>query len=68
MDAHTRELLYKAQLTRLTDEELVENIAQLEFKAFDKVQNKGGRASCQNDWQPFPLCGKVSILHGTVSC
>lgn len=62
LDAHTRELLYKAQLTRLTDEELVENIAQLEFKAFDKVQNKGGRASCQNDWATFSIMRKSQYL------
>lgn len=62
LDAHTQELLYKAQLTELTDEELVDGIARLEFKAFDKVQNKGGRASCQNDWATFSIMRKSQYL------
>ena len=39
-------------------EELVEEIATLEFEAFDKVKNEGGRASCQNDWGTFSIMRK----------
>ena len=34
-------------------QELVEKIVKAEWEAFDKVQNEGGRASCQNDWNTF---------------
>ena len=30
-------------------------IAKAEFEAFDKVQNEGGRASCQNNWPTFKV-------------
>lgn len=30
-------------------------VAQKEFEAFDKVQNEGGRASCQNNWPTFKI-------------
>lgn len=31
------------------------SIAKIEFEAFDKVQNEGGRASCQNNWPTFKI-------------
>ena len=31
------------------------SIAKAEFEAFDKVQNEGGRASCQNNWPTFKI-------------
>ncbi len=33
----------------------VEHIVQLEWNAFDKVQNIGGRANCQDDWDTFSI-------------
>lgn len=62
LDAHTEELLSKAALAALSNEELVEKIARLEFAAFDKVQNVGGRASCQNDWPTFYVMRKSQYL------
>lgn len=62
LDAHTEELLYKASLAAKSNEELVENIAKLEFEAFDKVHNEGGRASCQNDWFTFSIMRKSQYL------
>lgn len=53
LDAHSEELVYKASLAAKTDKELVKEIARLEFEAFDKVKNEGGRASCQDDWPTF---------------
>lgn len=36
-------------------EELVSKILKLEWEAFDKVENEGGRASCQNDFMTFKI-------------
>lgn len=62
LDAHTAELLQKAALSDKTKEELAEEIARTEFEAFDKVQNKGGRASCQNNWPTFSIMRKSQYL------
>jgi hypothetical protein len=40
----------------------VDSIARLEFEAFDKVKNEGGRASCQNDWPTFSIMRKSQYL------
>lgn len=32
-----------------------EQITWLEWKAFDQVQNEGGRAGCQDDWETFHI-------------
>ena len=40
----------------------MEEIARLEFRAFDKVKNEGGRASCQNDWSTFSIMRKSQYL------
>lgn len=62
LDAHTEELLSKATLAVYSNEELVEKIAKLEFEAFDKVHNVGGRADCQNDWATFSIMRKSQYL------
>lgn len=62
LDAHSEELVFKASLAEKQDEELVEKIARLEFEAFDKVKNEGGRASCQNDWFTFSIMRKSQYL------
>ena len=62
LDAHTEELLRKAVLSERTDQQLIEEIVKLEFGAFDKVQNVGGRASCQNDWPTFYVMRKSQYL------
>lgn len=36
-------------------ERLSYEIAKMEFEAFDKVQNEGSRASCQDDWDTFSI-------------
>lgn len=46
----------------VTKEELVEAIVQLEWQAFDKVENEGGRADCQNDWNTFSVMRKSQYL------
>lgn len=62
LDAHSEELIYKASLAEKSSEELVEEIAGLEFEAFDKVQNEGGRAGCQDDWFTFSIMRKSQYL------
>lgn len=62
LDAHSDELVYKASLTEKSSETLVDEIAGLEFEAFDKVQNEGGRAGCQNDWFTFSIMRKSQYL------
>ena len=58
LEEHVGELLFKAQASKLSVEELAEQIARLEFEAFDKVKNVGGRADCQDDWFTFSIMRK----------
>ena len=46
----------------ITKEELVDAIVRLEWNAFDKVENEGGRADCQNDWNTFSVMRKSQYL------
>lgn len=62
LDAHSEELVYKASLAAKSREELAAEIAGLEFEAFDKVENEGGRASCQNDWSTFSIMRRSQYL------
>ncbi|MCH5251201.1 MAG: DUF4125 family protein [Lachnospiraceae bacterium] len=62
LDAHSNELSMKAAFAEHNDEWLVNQIAEVEFKAFDKVQNVGGRASCQNDWPTFSIMRKSQYM------
>ena len=62
LDAHSEELVFKASLAAKSSGELVDEIARLEFEAFDKVKNEGGRASCQNDWSTFSIMRKSQYL------
>lgn len=62
LDWHSKELVFKASLASKSLEELSEEIAKLEFEAFDKVKNEGGRASCQNDWSTFSIMRKSQYL------
>lgn len=43
-------------------ENLVDEIVTLEWNAFDKVQNVGGRAGCQDDWDTFSIMRKSQYL------
>lgn len=62
LDHHTEELVFKASVACLSDGELVDRVVKLEFEAFDKVKNEGGRAYCQNDWPTFSVMRKSQYL------
>lgn len=62
LDMHTEELLEKSLYSKMSDMELVDQIARTEFEAFDKVKNEGGRASCQNDWPTFSVMRKSQYM------
>ncbi len=62
LDYHTEEILFKAGICELDRKELVDRIVKLEFEAFDKVKNEGGRAYCQNDWPTFSVMRKSQYL------
>lgn len=63
MDSHTNIIL--SNLDEIKKEELVGNIVQMEWEAFDKVTNDGGRASCQNDWETFNIMRSSQYLTWT---
>ncbi len=65
LQEHVNELLFKVSVAELSIEELAEKIARLEFKAFDKVKNQGGRAGCQDDWFTFSIMRKSQYLTWT---
>lgn len=39
----------------VSEREAVNEIVMLEWQAFDKVINEGGRAECQDDWETFSI-------------
>ena len=41
---------------------LIDKIVSLEWKAFDKVENQGGRASCQDDYETFSIMRKSQYM------
>lgn len=42
--------------------ELVDYLVSLEWQAFDAVQNQGGRADCQDDWNTFSIMRKSQYM------
>ncbi len=46
---------------QLTDK-LIEAIVALEWKQFDRVENEGGRASCQNNYPVFSIMRKSQYM------
>ena len=50
---------------KLDRDELIEEIVKLEYEMFDKVQNVGGRAECQNNWPFFYVMRKSQYMTWT---
>lgn len=49
----------------MSKEQKIELIVALEWKEFDRVQNEGGRADCQDDWDTFSIMRKSQYLTWT---
>ena len=56
LDHHVNEILMPDR------SELIDRIVTLEWNAFDKVINEGGRASCQDDFQTFSVMRKSQYM------
>ncbi len=41
---------------------LIEQIVRQEWRQFDRVQNEGGRADCQDDWKTFEIMRSSQFL------
>ncbi len=55
--------LYVAQIREgVTQMEMIDKIVALEWAQFDKVENRGGRAFCQDDWHTFSIMRKSQYL------
>lgn len=55
-------VMEKAEYNR---DDIINEIVKLEFEAFDKVENEGGRAECQNNWPFFYVMRKSQYLTWT---
>ena len=58
LEAYGKALYQKLNQDENGFEDLVDYIVTLEWQAFDKVQNVGGRADCQDDWNTFSIMRK----------
>lgn len=55
LEHYSSDMMLRARFLTMSKEELVEEIAKMEFAAFDEVKNEGGRAECQDDWPTFHI-------------
>lgn len=68
---YVHEVLMAPQAARLVKpktksrDEIIDEIIKIEFEAFDKVQNKDGRAGCQDDWPTFSVMRKSQYMTWT---
>lgn len=62
LDNHTENILRSIPEKEKKDDSfkaaLVNELVSLEWEAFDKVDNEGGRADCQDDWNTFSIMRK----------
>lgn len=62
LDHHTDNILRRIPAKEKKDDSfkaaLVSELVSLEWEAFDKVKNEGGRADCQDDWNTFSIMRK----------
>ena len=67
LDNHTQEIIAAINedvaMNKADDNiELIDKIVKLEWEAFDKVINEGGRAFCQDDWETFSIMRKSQYM------
>ncbi|MDE6963690.1 MAG: DUF4125 family protein, partial [Lachnospiraceae bacterium] len=69
LDNHTDKILRSIPEKEKKDDSfkaaLVDELVSLEWGAFDKVENEGGRAQCQDDWNTFSIMRKSQYLAWT---
>ena len=69
LDNHTDKILRSIPEKERKDDSfkaaLVNELVSLEWAAFDKVENEGGRAECQDDWNTFSIMRKSQYLAWT---
>lgn len=69
LDNHTDKILRSIPEKEKKDDSfkaaLVDELVSLEWEAFDKVENEGGRAQCQDDWNTFSIMRKSQYLAWT---
>ena len=53
---------YIPQILEGKDTDMIDKIIAEEFSQFDKVQNEGGRADCQDDFETFRIMRKSQYL------
>lgn len=62
LDHHTDNILKRIPQKEKRDDSfkaaLINELISLEWEAFDKVENEGGRADCQDDWNTFSIMRK----------
>lgn len=54
--------ILNGEYKRMDKEQMIEQIVKLEWEAFDKVDNEGGRAFCQDDWATFSIMRKSQYM------
>ena len=54
--------LYINQVMNGNGKSMVDKIVELEWKQFDKVENEGGRADCQDNFQTFSIMRKSQYM------
>lgn len=54
--------ILNGEYKRMDKNVLIEKIVKLEWEAFDKVDNEGGRAFCQDDWATFSIMRKSQYM------
>ena len=55
LEHYANAMLLSAHCQTLSKQALIDKIVLLEWNAFDNVQNEGGRAGCQDDWDTFSI-------------
>lgn len=65
LEHYTAGILKDARQEDKSKEAYVEEIVKQEWEAFDKVENEGGRASCQNNFGTFSIMRKSQYLAWT---
>ena len=66
LDHHTDNILksigQKDHEEKTVKDRLIQKLVLLEWHAFDKTENRGGRADCQDDWNTFSIMRKSQYM------